>query len=97
MRIEKDKLKDLAERLKFRMSEEEYDLLQEEFEVILSQMELIGKIENADNVEPLVFPFMFESVGLREDEIDNVLSPEDVIKNAKDSVDGLIKVKKVVQ
>ncbi len=97
MRIEKDKLKDLAERLKFRMSEEEYDLLQEEFEVILSQMELIGKIENADNVEPLVFPFMFESVGLREDEIDNVLSPEDVIKNAKDSVDGLVKVKKVVQ
>ena len=97
MRIEKDKLKDLAERLKFRMSEEEYDLLQEEFEVILSQMELIGKIENADNEEPLVFPFMFESVGLREDEIDNVLSPEDVIKNAKDSVDGLIKVKKVVQ
>jgi aspartyl/glutamyl-tRNA(Asn/Gln) amidotransferase C subunit len=97
MRIEKEKLKDLASRLKFRMSEEEYDLLQEEFEVILSQMELIGEIENADTVEPLAFPFMFESVGLREDEIDNVLSPEDVIKNAKDSVDGLIKVKKVVQ
>lgn len=97
MRIEKEQLKDLALRLKFKMSEEEYDLLQEEFEVILSQMELIGKIENADNVEPLVFPFMFESVGLREDEVDNVLSVEDVIKNAKDSVDGLIKVKKVVQ
>lgn len=97
MRIEKEQLKDLASRLKFKMSEEEHDLLQEEFEVILSQMELIGKIENADNVEPLVFPFMFESVGLREDEVDNVLSVEDVIKNAKDSVDGLIKVKKVVQ
>lgn len=97
MRIEKEELKDLASRLKFRMSEDEYGLLQEEFEVILSQMELIGKIENADNVEPLVFPFMFESVGLREDEIDNVLSVEDVIKNSKDSIDGLVKVKKVVQ
>ena len=97
MRIEKETLKDLAARLKFRMSENEYDLLQEEFEIILSQMELIGQIENADSVEPLAFPFMFESVGLREDEVDNVLSVEDVIKNAKDSIDGLVKVKKVVQ
>ena len=97
MRIEKEALKDLAARLKFRMSEEEYDLLQEEFEVILSQMELIGEIEHADTVEPLAFPFMFESVGLREDEVADVLSVEDVIKNAKDSIDGLVKVKKVVQ
>ncbi len=97
MRISKEQLKEIANSLKFKMSEEEYELLQEEFEVILSQMELIEKIENVDNISPMVFPFMFESVGMREDEIEEVLSATDVIMNSKDSVDGLIKVKKVVQ
>lgn len=97
MRISKEQLKEIAKSLKFKMSEEEYELLQEEFEVVLSQMELIEKIENADDVSPMAFPFMFESVGMREDEIEEVLSPDDVIMNSKDSVDGLIKVKKVVQ
>ena len=97
MRIDKEQLKDLATRLKFKMSEEEYDTLQDEFEVILSQMELLGEIKNADDVDPMTFPIMFESVGLREDEVEDVLPVEDVLKNSKDSVDGLIKVKKVVQ
>ena len=97
MRIEKEHLKDLAARLKFKMSEEEYDTLQEEFEVILSQMELLGEIENADEAQLMTFPRIFESVGLRDDEVDDVLSVEDVLKNSKDSIDGLIKVKKVVQ
>lgn len=97
MRISKEELKDLAARLKFDMSEDEYELLQEEFEVILSQMELLGEIENADQVTPMTFPRLFKSVGMREDEVVDVLSVEDVIRNSKDSVDGLIKVKKVVQ
>lgn len=97
MRISKEQLKEIASSLKFKMSEEEYEMLQEEFEVILSQMELIGEIENADSVAPMMFPFMFESVGMREDEIDEVLSVDEVIMNSKDSIDGLIKVKKVVQ
>lgn len=97
MKITKEELKDLANRLKFNMSDEEYGLLQDEFDILLSQMELLGNIKDADDVEPMTFPIIFESVGMREDEVDNVLCVEDVIKNSKDHVDGLIKVKKVVQ
>ena len=39
--IEKEKLKDYAHKLMFDMNDEEYKTLQEEFETILKQMDLI--------------------------------------------------------
>ena len=43
--IEKEKLEMYAEKLLFKMNDSEYETLQQEFEVILKQMDLIGKIE----------------------------------------------------
>ena len=39
--IEKDKLRDYAHKLMFDMNDEEYETLQEEFDVILKQMDLM--------------------------------------------------------
>ena len=39
--ITKDKLKEYAEKLMFRLEEEQYDTLLREFDVILEQMKLI--------------------------------------------------------
>ena len=44
--IEKEKLKKYAKLLMFDMKEEEYETLQEEFEIILKQMDLIEQIPN---------------------------------------------------
>ena len=96
MRISIDELKELAKNLYFDMSEEEYLTLQDEFEVILDQMDLISEIQNIDNVEPMVFPYLGEGHALREDEVKDVLDPKEVLANASETYMGMVKVKKVV-
>ena len=59
-------------------------------------MELIGKVENTDDVEPMTFPFIQETCGLRDDEPGEVLSQEDVLKNASEVADNMVKINKVV-
>ena len=94
--INKDVLKDAASRLMFDMSEEQYDTLEKEFDIMIKQMKLIGEIPGVDDVEPMTFPFDVATDYLREDEVTETLNKEDVLKNAKDVVDGQIKLPKVV-
>lgn len=94
--ISVEKLKDLALRLKFRMSEEEYVTLQDEFDVLLKQMKLLGDIEGLDDVEPMTFPFVTQTMGMREDEVKDQISKEDVLKNAGQVQNDMVKVQKVV-
>ena len=95
-KISVEKLHELALRLKFRMSEEEYVTLQDEFDVLLKQMELLGDIENIDDVKPMVFPFEATTLGMREDEVKDQLDKEDVLKNAAEVQNDMVKVQKVV-
>ena len=95
-RISVEKLHELALRLKFRMSEDEYKTLQDEFDVLLKQMELLGDIENIDDVLPMVFPFEATTLGMREDEVKDQLDKEDVLKNAAEVQNDMVKVQKVV-
>lgn len=95
--IAKEKLKDYASKLMFDMDEREYDTLQEEFEVILKQMELIGKIDNISDVEPMTFPFITYEAELREDEVLDYLTVSEVLSNTKYQVNDQVKVPKVVE
>ena len=95
--IEKEKLKEYAHKLMFDMDEEEYQTLQEEFDVILEQMELIEKIPNIKEVEPMTFPFPLEEAALREDEIGEYLTVDEVLSNVKHQVRDQVKVPKVVE
>ena len=95
--IEKEKLKDYAHKLMFDMEDKEYETLQEEFEVILKQMDLIGKIPNISEVEPMTFPFINEETTLREDEVGDYLTVAEVLDNTKYQVNDQVKVPKVVE
>ena len=95
--IEKDKLKKYARLLMFEMDEEEYTTLQEEFEVILKQMDLIGNIPNISDVSPMTFPFKNEDVSLREDEVGDYLTVSEVLENADHQVNDQVKVPRVVE
>ena len=95
--ITKDKLKDYASKLMFDMNDEEYQTLEKEFEIILKQMDLIGNIKDIKDVEPMTFPFPIEGVTLREDTPTESLDIEDVLKNAKDTENSMVKVPKVVE
>ncbi len=80
----------------FDMKEEEYQVLVGEFEDLQQQMKIIDKIEGWENVEPMTFPFQCTTTFLREDVEGETLSRDEVLKNAKDVVDGQIKLPKVV-
>ena len=95
--IEKEKLKEYAHKLMFDMDDSEYETLQNEFEVILEQMDLIGNIPNIKDVEPMTHPFPLEEAHLREDEVGDYLTVDEVLSNVKHQVRDQVKVPKVVE
>ena len=95
--IEKEKLKKYARLLMFDMDEEEYTTLQEEFDTLLKQMDLIGQIEGIEKVEPMTFPFKNTDATLREDEVGDYLTVGEVLANAKHQVSDQVKVPRVVE
>ncbi len=94
--INKNVLKDAAHRLLFDMTEEQYDVLEKEFTILVKQMDLIGHIEGIDDYQPMTFPFEVSTSYMREDIPETPLPREVALANAKDVVDGQIKLPKVV-
>ena len=95
--VSKKDLRKYAELLMFSMKEEEYDVLKQEFEIILEQLNKIEKIDGLNNYEPMVFPFDNNDLKLREDEIGMMLKNEEVLKNASEGLYEQIKIAKVVE
>lgn len=92
-----DVLKDAAHRLLFDMSEEEYNTLLNEFDIIIKQMKVLGEQKDIDNIKPMTFPFECSTSFLREDIPSSPLSREDALRNANHKAGGQIKLPKVVQ
>lgn len=94
--VNKDVLKDAANRLLFDMSDEQYQMLLEEFGVIQDQFKLIGNIDGVDEVSPMTFPFDVTVTYLREDIPSTPLNKDDVLRNAGSTMNGQIKLPKVI-
>ena len=90
-------LKDAAKRLLFDMSENEYETLLNEFDIVTKQMDIIGSNKTLDSYEPMAFPFECSTSFLREDVPSEPLPREEALKNSKRKVGGQIKLPKVVQ
>lgn len=95
--INKEKLKKYANLLKFDMEDSEYETLEREFDVIESQMNLIGKIDGLSNVEPMTFPYLLNTNKPRRDEEDNTIERASVFKNTDSVLNEQVKVPKVVE
>lgn len=95
--VTKDVLKSTANKLMFDMSDEQYDQLVGEFDILIKQMNLIGEIEGVDTVEPMTFPFDVTNDYLREDVATLPENKDEVLRNAADVVDGQIRLPKVVK
>lgn len=95
----KSELESLAKKLMFEMNDNEYETLMKEFDVILKQMDLIGKIKNIDKVEPMFYPFDLglDDSFLREDVFSNEISFSDMVINIKNYEDDRVKLPKVVE
>ena len=95
-KITRENIQEYANKLMFKMKDNEFEAFEKEFETILKQMDLIGEIEGIENVEPMTFPFKLKDVKLREDVATSTLTTEDAVKNAKETIYDEIKVPKVV-
>lgn len=95
--VTKEVLKTTANKLMFDMSDEQYDQLVTEFDVLIKQMNLIGEIEGVDSAEPMTFPFEVTNDYLREDVATVPEDKEQILKNSADVVDGQIRLPKVVK
>lgn len=95
--MDKKTLEVLASKLMFTMNEEEYDTLSDEFKVILKQMDLIGKIDGINEVEPLIYPFPLDNVTMREDKVVDEMDIDDILANSGDTLYNQVKVPKVVE
>ncbi len=85
----------LAYQCRFELSDEEANDIKNEFDVLISQMKLLEKI-NTENIEPMVYPFEAVNHFLREDVVENVLPINEVLKNAPKVKNGFFVTQKVV-
>ena len=92
-----DVLKDAANRLLLDMSEDEYETLLKEFDIVTKQMKSLNENSALDKLEPMVFPFEIYTTELREDVAEEPLTREQALKNSQRKVGGQIKLPKVVQ
>ena len=95
-KVNKEVLKDAANRLMFDMNDEEYDLLLNEFDIILKQMEMLGHIPEIDEEKPMTFPFDVRTTLMREDIPETPLDREEALKNAGNKKENQIKIPKVL-
>ena len=93
----KEKIDKYANDLLIGLTPEERDMIQEEFDTIEKNMDLINKIPNIKDVEPQSFPFEMEVTDLREDEVEGEEIPiETLLKNCDQYEGREIEVPKVV-
>ena len=95
-KVTKEVLDESANKLMFKLSDEEVNRLLKEFDIILKHMELIGKIPGVDEATPMTFPFDVSNSYLREDVATEPVKKDELLKNASDVVDGQIRLPKVV-
>jgi aspartyl-tRNA(Asn)/glutamyl-tRNA(Gln) amidotransferase subunit C len=89
-------LVDASHRLMFEMTDAEYEVLLDEFSILLKQMDAIGDIEGVDELEPMTFPFDVTTSYLRKDEPIQTLTQDQALQNAGQKQSGFVKLPKVV-
>lgn len=95
--MNKETLVMLSNKLMFTMDDSEYDTLLDEFDIILKQMDLIGKIDGIENVEPVVYPFELSDACLREDIVSEELEIDEILSNSGSTLYNQVKLPKVVE
>ena len=93
-KVTKDILKKAAHNVLLDMSEEEYDAFLKDFNDILDCIHLISEIPGVDEAEPMAFPYPVFASELREDEVKEIITQEQALKNTKSTKDDFIFVPK---
>ena len=93
----KEKIDKYANDLLIGLTDDERDMIQKEFDTIEKNMDLINKIPNIKDIEPLSYPFEMYVDDLREDSQEGEISDiEDLLSNCDDVEGREVEVPKVV-
>jgi len=87
--------KQLAQQLRFELTDKEAQDITDEFDVLIHQMNLLNSIDTTD-IEPMIYPFETPTTFMREDVVDHVLSAQEALQNAPETKNGFFITKKVV-
>lgn len=93
----KEMVDDYADKLLIGLTEEENKMVLEEFEIIDANIDIINEIPNIEEVEPMSYcldDFIYE---LREDEVEESVTIEELLQNCDDTEASEVKVPKVVE
>ena len=96
MKFTREMVDDYADKLLIGLTEEENKQVLDEFEIIDKNIDIINKIPNIENVEPMSWcldDFKFE---LREDVKEESLTHEEILSNCDDYIGEEVRVPKVV-
>ena len=94
--MEQIDFKALAHQLMFDLSDAEVRDIENEFNTLLKQMDLMNAIDT-DGVEPQVYCFDDETTFIRDDQVSNVFTQQQALANAAKVRDGHFVVPKVVK
>lgn len=90
-------VRDYADKLLIGLTDEETKMVLDEFEIIDKNIDLINKIPNIEEVEPMTHCLDRTIDFLREDEVEESVDLDDLLKNSDDKLNDQIKVPKVVE
>ncbi len=93
----KEMVDDYADKLLIGLTDEENQMVLDEFEVIDKNIDLINKIPNINQVEPMTHCLDDFEFKLREDEAEESIDIEDLLSNCDVCTDREVEVPKVVE
>lgn len=96
MKFTKEMVNSYAEKLLIGLTEEENKNVLEEFEIIDKNIDLINKIENLSNIEPMSYCLDDFSYELDDDIIEESIDISLALKNSDEVLDREISIPKVV-
>ena len=92
----KETVKKLADLLLIGLSDEETEMVFDEFEVIDADINKINEIEGIENIEPMTHALDHFEFNLRDDVIKESVEIDELLRNSDDTDDREISVPKVV-
>lgn len=92
-----DMVNDYADKLLIGLTEEENKMVLDEFHIIDAEIDIINKIPNIENVEPMTHALDDFSYSLREDVKEESIDIDELLANCDDSLGREVRVPKVVE
>ena len=96
MDFTKEKIRKLADLLMIGLTDEETDMVYDEFEIIDKNINKINEIDNIDKIEPMTHALDNFYAELREDIADISIQKEELLMNSDDNDGDSVVIPKVV-